>query len=140
MLFRSLYQATLNPAQLQFAIDVAESLIERFEDKERGGFWQSPAAAGDLILKMKEDHDGAEPSGNSAATLALLKLGAITSNAKFTKAAEACLRAFSERLLHQPHAVPYLLMALDFSLDEPKRVVISGDPGSTEAKIGRAHV
>ena len=33
-----------------------------------------------------------------------------------------------------PQAVPYMLMALDFSLEEPKRVVIAGDPASAEAK------
>jgi uncharacterized protein YyaL (SSP411 family) len=128
-----LYQATLEPKHLEFAIALAEAMLERFFDKEDGGFWQSAAGAGDLILRVKEDYDGAEPSGNSVAVLALLKLGAITERKDFQQAAEKSLRLFSERLQNLPHAVPYLLLALDFSLEEPKRVVLAGDAKSGDA-------
>jgi hypothetical protein len=33
-----------------------------------------------------------------------------------------------------PQAMPCLLSALDFSLQEPKRVVVAGDPGSARAR------
>jgi uncharacterized protein YyaL (SSP411 family) len=39
--------------------------LERFYDSEEGGFWQSVADSKDLIMRVKEDYDGAEPSGNS---------------------------------------------------------------------------
>ncbi|MBI4325165.1 MAG: thioredoxin domain-containing protein, partial [Chloroflexi bacterium] len=74
-----------------------------------------------------EDYDGAEPSGNSVAILALLKLSAITDRADLKKAAEQSLRLFAERLQTLPQAVPHLLLALDFWLEEPKRVVLAGD-------------
>ena len=73
-----LYEATLEPKHLDFAIALAEAMLARFYDAENGGFWQSPPGAKDLILRVKEDYDGAEPSGNSVAILALLKLGRIT--------------------------------------------------------------
>ena len=129
-----LYQATLEPKHLEFAVALAESMIQRFFDKADGGFWQSAAEAGDLILRVKEDYDGAEPSGNSVALLALLKLGAITERKDFREAAGKSLRLFSDRLQNIPHAVPYLLLALDFSLEEPKRVVLAGNPNSMDAK------
>jgi len=68
-----LYEATLEPKHLDFAIALAEAMIAKFHDPENGGFWQSAAASKDLIVRMKDDYDGAEPSGNSVATLALLK-------------------------------------------------------------------
>src|SRR5207248_1876001 len=68
------YEATLEPQHLDFAVALADSMIAKFYDPEHGGFWQSAGAA-DLILRVKEDYDGAEPSGNSVAVLALLKLG-----------------------------------------------------------------
>jgi len=71
-----LYEATLESKHLDFAIALAEAMIARFYDAENGGFWQSIAEAKDLILRVKDDYDGAEPSGNSVATLALLKLAA----------------------------------------------------------------
>jgi uncharacterized protein len=76
-------------------IALAEAMLAKFYDAENGGFWQSAAEAKDLILRVKDDYDGAEPSGNSVATLALLKLAAITGRENFTEAAErhcACSR------------------------------------------------
>jgi uncharacterized protein YyaL (SSP411 family) len=136
-----LYQATLDPKHLEFALALAESLLAKFYDKDNGGFWQSAAGTSDLILRMKEDYDGAEPSGNSVAVLALLKLGAITERKEFKDAAEKSLRLFSDRLQKSPQAVPYMLLGLDFSLEEPRRAVLAGDPksGATRELLRAAH-
>jgi uncharacterized protein YyaL (SSP411 family) len=136
-----LYQATLRQSDLEFAIALAESMVARFYDPEDGGFWQSVGDANDLILRVKEDYDGAEPSGNSVAILALLKLAAITERKDFKEAAEKSLRLFSDRLQQMPQAVPYLLRALDFWLEEPRRVVVAGDVTSSAARqlIAAAH-
>jgi len=129
-----LYQCTLKPEQLEFAIALAESMLQKFYDAEGGGFWQSAADSKDLILRMKEDYDGAEPSGNSVAILSLLKLGSMAERKDFTQAAEKSLRLFSDRLQKVPQAVPYMLLGLDFSLEEPKRVVLAGDISKAEGK------
>ena len=126
-----LYEATLDPTHLDFAVELAGALLARFYDPANGGFWQSPAGMNDLILRIKDDYDGAEPSGNSVATLALLKLAAITGREDFRQPAEATLQLFAERLQKQPAALAFMLQALDFWLDEPRRVVIAGDTNST---------
>jgi uncharacterized protein YyaL (SSP411 family) len=126
-----LYEATLAPQFLDFAIALAEAMMAKFYDAGNGGFWQSAADSKDLILRVKDDYDGAEPSGNSVATLALLKLGTITGRNNFTAAAEKTLQLFSSRLQKFPPAMPFMLQALDFSLQEPKRVVIAGDANFT---------
>jgi uncharacterized protein len=128
------YEATLEPAALDFAIALADSKLAKFYDAEDGGFWQSAADAKDLILRVKEDYDGAEPSGNSVAMLALLKLGAITGRKAFSEAAEKSLRLFTNRLQQTPQAVPCMLQALDFSMQEPKRAVVAGDPNSSKTR------
>jgi hypothetical protein len=125
-----LYEATLEPGHLDFAIELAGAMIARFYDVENGGFWQGANDAKDLILRVKDDYDGAEPSGNSVATLALLKLGAITGRNDFTEAAGKTLRLFAHRLQHFPQAMPFMLHALDFSLQEPRHVVIAGNSDS----------
>jgi hypothetical protein len=136
-----LYEATLKPEHLAFAITLADAMIAKFYDAPNGGFWQSTADAPDLILRVKDDYDGAEPSGNSVATLALLKLAALTGRDDFRKPAEATLRLFAHRLQNFPQAMPFMLHALDFSLGEPRRVVIAGEPGSpkTNALLRAAH-
>ena len=129
-----LYEARLDARHLEFALALAEAMLAKFYDSEQGGFWQSPAGATDLILRVKDDYDGAEPSGNSVAVLALLRLGAITDRKEFRQAAEKTLRLLADRLQRLPQAVPHLLCALDFWLEEPRRVVIAGDAASPKAR------
>jgi hypothetical protein len=129
-----LYETTLDAKHLDFAIALAEAMVAKFYDTENGGFWQSAGGAKDLILRVKDDYDGAEPSGNSVATLALLKLAAITGREDFKRPAEATLRLFAHRLQNFPQAMPFMLHALDFQLEEPRRVVIAGDSTSPRAR------
>jgi uncharacterized protein YyaL (SSP411 family) len=127
-----LYEATLEPKHLDFAIELAEAMLAKFFDAANGGFWQSLAGTNDLILRVKDDYDGAEPSGNSVATLALLKLAAIIGREDFKHATELTLQLFAHRLQSQPAGLAFMLHALDFWLDEPRRAVIAGKIGSTE--------
>jgi len=60
----------------------------------------------------------------------LLKLAAITGREDFCAPAEATLQLAAGRLQKQPAALGCMLSALDFWLDEPRRVVIAGDPNS----------
>jgi uncharacterized protein YyaL (SSP411 family) len=129
-----LYEATLAPRHLEFAVALAEELLARFYDADHGGFWQSAPGSQDLILRLKEDYDGAEPSGNSMAVLTLLKLGRITGRAEFTAAVEKTLEWFAPRLQQAPQAVPCALQAVDLWLGEPRRVVVAGDPASANAR------
>ncbi|HTV61080.1 MAG TPA: thioredoxin domain-containing protein [Verrucomicrobiae bacterium] len=129
-----LYEATLEPAHLDFAAALAEAMLAKFFDAEAGGFWLSTRAARDLILRVKDDYDGAEPGGNSVAVLALLKLGAITGRNKFLEAAEKTLRLFAGRLEDFPQAMPFMLQGLDFWLQQPRRAVIVGNRGSGKFK------
>ncbi|HVY70201.1 MAG TPA: thioredoxin domain-containing protein, partial [Verrucomicrobiae bacterium] len=129
-----LYEATLEARHLEFAVALAESMMAKFYDPAKGGFWQSAAESKDLILRVKEDYDGAEPSGNSVAMLSLLRLGAICDRADFKEAAQKSLKLFAARMQQLPQAVPFMLQALDYSLEEPRRAVIVGDPAAPEVK------
>ncbi len=129
-----LYEATLAPAHLAFARDLADAMLDKFFDRANGGFWQSGLEASDLILRLKEDYDGAEPSGNSVAALALLKLGKIAGVEAYTEAAEKTLRLFAQRFERLPQAATFMLQALDFALEEPPRAVVAGDPEQPQAR------
>ena len=136
-----LYEATLDPRRLAFAVRVAEAMIQRFHDPVGGGFWQATADAPHLILRVKDDYDGAEPSANSIAALALLRLSAICDRRDWRAAAEGTIRLFAQRLHQTPQAVPHMLCALDFLQQEPKRVVLVGDwtCGSTASLLRTVH-
>ena len=135
-----LYESSLNPAHLQFAIDLAESLLKRFYDEKTGGFW-TDEGSDDLLLRLKEERDGAEPAAASVATLALLKLGAITGREDFTKAAEKTLRFYAGTLKEKPYSLPYMLAAMDFWRHKPWRAVVAGpkDNAQTAQLAGTVH-
>ena len=136
-----LYEATLEPKHLGFAIELAEAMIAKFYDAVQGGFWQSPAGTDDLILRVKDDYDGAEPSGNSVAALALLKLAAITGREDFRLPVQATLQLLASRLQSQPAALSGMLQAVDLWLNEPLRVVVAGksDDGEFQKLLRAAH-
>jgi uncharacterized protein len=126
-----LYEATLLPRHLEFAGALADAMIKRFHDPEQGAFWQSGPDAADLILRVKEDYDGAEPSGNSVATLSLWKLGAITGDTRYRDIADRTLRCFAQRLQRLPQALPHMAIAALAALEEPNRIVLTGSPGTS---------
>ncbi len=136
-----LYEATLAPHHLDFSIALAEAMLAKFYDPENGGFYDSAGAGQELILRCKDDYDGAEPSGNSVAVLALLRLSAVTGREEFADAAGKTLRLFAPRLHQLPQAVPHLLIGLDFLLHEPRRAVVAGDPAlpETQALLRAVH-
>src|SRR6185312_6903424 len=78
-----LYEADFDPARLNLAVRLADSGFAPFEDTKHGGFFSTAQSGERLLLQIKDDYDGAEPSGNSVATDVLLRLAHITGNESF---------------------------------------------------------
>jgi hypothetical protein len=124
--FLDLYETRFDPSDFQFAVRLAERAMELFEDRENGGFYSTAAGAENLVLRLKDDYDGAEPSGNSMMTIALLRLARITGRDDFRNAATRTLEAFSSRMVSGGAGVPQMLAALAFSLGRPMEIVLAG--------------
>ena len=127
-----LYEAQFDLRDLDLAVKLTEKQRELFEDKSAGGFYGTAAGAADLILRTKDDYDGAEPSGNSVAMLNLLRLAQMTGRADFRESAEKSLRAMAARIMAAPVAAPQMLVACEFSLSKPKQVILVGDPAAPD--------
>src|SRR5262249_9064224 len=69
-----LYEASLDRRHLDRARDMANAILERFLDTERGGFFFTSADHERLIARSKAVFDGSTPSGNSSAALARVKV------------------------------------------------------------------
>jgi uncharacterized protein YyaL (SSP411 family) len=128
--FLDLYETRFDPAYFAMALHLAEKAIALFEDREKGGFFSTTGEAGDLVLRLKDDYDGAEPSGNSTMALALLRLARMTDRADFRQAAERTLEAFASRLTSGGAGVPQMLVALQFMLAKPREIVLAGPKDS----------
>lgn len=78
-----LYRATFALSYLQRAAEIAEQMIKLFFDPKQGGFYLYASDSEQLISRPKEVYDGAMPSGNSAAAVALLGLASLTGEEKW---------------------------------------------------------
>lgn len=119
-----LHQATLKLPPLVRAVQLAEIMLKKFEDQEGGGLWAT--ADRSLLARIKDDYDGAEPSGNAVAALALAELGRLTDDPRWTEAAGRTLEWLGERMRKLPQAVPHALMALQRIHEPPARLVLAG--------------
>ena len=119
-----LHQATLEVLPLRRAVDLGGRMLEMFEDREGGGLWST--ADRSLVARMKDDYDGAEPSGNATAALALAELGRLTDEERWTEASRRILNWLGERMRRLPQAVPHALLALQRIHESPARLVLAG--------------
>ena len=130
-----LYETAFDPNHLQLATTLAERLLTLFEDKENGAFFSTAAGDDSLVMRLKEDYDGAEPSGNSMAALALLRLAALTGREEFHIAANRTMQAFHGRLTTQTAAVPQMLCAYLFAQRKPRQIQFAGEDPSKLVQI-----
>jgi uncharacterized protein YyaL (SSP411 family) len=105
-----------------------------FWDAEGGGYFSSPAGDPHLLVRMKEDYDGAEPAANSVAALNLLRLDAMLGGGTRAGRARESLEAFRAQLDRAPHGLPQMLVAVDFMAGPVQQVVIAGEYGSPETR------
>ncbi|HET8550247.1 MAG TPA: thioredoxin domain-containing protein, partial [Bryobacteraceae bacterium] len=133
-----LYETSGDEGRLRLADQLARAMIERFEDRTEGAFFSTTEEDPSLVMRMKEDYDGAEPSGNSIAILTLLRLARITGNETFRESAERGLRAFSTHIRQAPSGVPQMLVALLYHLSPPKQIVIAGAPADALLEVIRS--
>ncbi len=108
-----LHAALPDGGWLDWAGELQRKLDEEFWDESMAGYVMRPAVAGETLMVIREDYDGAEPSPNHLAAENLLKLSALLDREAYSKRAENLLRAGARMLIKQTFACPLLLAALD---------------------------
>lgn len=139
-----LYECTLDIKWLNWAVELQQKHDELFYDTKNGGVFSTTLGDPSVLVRMKEEHDGAEPSNQSVAVLNWLRLSNILSTTlakqyylilvrilaseDFKQKAEKTLTSVGEALLKAPMVMPLMVCALNFALADPMHVVISGPP------------
>ncbi|MBN3306349.1 spermatogenesis-associated protein 20 isoform X2 [Amia ocellicauda] len=127
-----LYEASLEPEWLEWAEVLQERQDQLYWDKVDSGYFSSDPNDQCVLLSLKEDQDGAEPSANSESALNLLKLSHYTGRAEWAEQAKQILAAFSIRLIKVPIALPEMVRALMAHYHTLRQVVICGQPDSED--------
>jgi uncharacterized protein YyaL (SSP411 family) len=127
-----LYEATFDWAWLARAEELQKAMDAQFWDPERGGYFNSAAGARDVVVRLKEDYDGAEPAASSTAAMNLFRLSALTGSDALREQGRRTIAAFRGRWEEAPFAMPQLLCAFEPALEPPRHVVVTGAPGSPQ--------
>ncbi|MBA3650042.1 MAG: thioredoxin domain-containing protein [Chthoniobacterales bacterium] len=127
--------------KIELAMKLQQRQDELFRDTKDGGYFMTSGGDADVLLRMKEADDMAEPSPNSISALNLLRIGYTLDQSDARRRAEQTLAAFAKQLEGAPSSMPQMLLALSWSKSKPKQVVIAGkaDDTATQAMLHEVH-
>jgi uncharacterized protein len=123
----TLYESSFDPRWFAEARALADTTIERFEDGEHGGFFETSSDHERLLARRKDLEDHPIPSGNASAAYGLLRLAALTGDHRYEEKAVGVLRLLHELAPRHAQAFGHLLQALDFHLSRVREVALVGD-------------
>ncbi|MBN2552496.1 MAG: thioredoxin domain-containing protein [Spirochaetales bacterium] len=129
-----LYEATFDSTHLLRAAELMEIFIEDFWDPAWGGFFLTSEAGEKLLVRQRNDTDGALPSAGSVALLDLLRLGRLLQKPEYQDRADELIRSASKLVESSPPAFTFLLCGLEFRIGPCFEVVIAAGPSAPEAE------
>ena len=127
-----LFQAGGDPRWLEWARVLQRRMDELFWDAEHGGWFNTTGTDPTVLLRMKEDYDGAEPAPSSISVMNLLTLVHLTDDRELYLKIEKTLKMFGPRLGQLARAVPMMMAALSTYHARLAQVVIVGPRSQTE--------
>jgi uncharacterized protein YyaL (SSP411 family) len=133
----TVYETTFDPRWFAAARELADAMLERFADEERGGFFATAADHETLVARRKELEDNPIPAGQSAAAYGLLRLAALTGEHRYEEAALGVLRLLHRIAPEHPAAFGHFLQALDFHLAAVKEIAIVGPDAAPLERVVR---
>jgi len=132
-----LYEATFDARWYREAVAVADTMIARFGDSERGGFFTTAEDHPHLVVRRRDLEDSPIPSGNSAAALGLLRLARLSGEGRYERAADGVLRLNGPVAARHPSAFGHLLQAISFAHARVREVAIVGDVADGAGLLAR---
>jgi uncharacterized protein YyaL (SSP411 family) len=127
-----LFQAGGDPQWLSWALRLQRRMDEMFWDKDNGGWFNTTGDDRSVILRLKEDYDGAEPAPSSISVLNLLTLAHLTDDPALAGRIEKTLKMFGSRLGQLGRAVPMMLAGLSTYHAARSQIVIVGAPPASD--------
>ena len=133
-----LYGADFDVEYLQEAKEIAGLMRALFYDEGAGGFFLYACDAEQLIARPKAFYDGAMPSGNSAAALALGRLFRLTGEAQWGALSDKQLACAAGWAAEYPMGHAFALLALSEELYPAGELVCTANDLTREAPAVRA--
>jgi uncharacterized protein YyaL (SSP411 family) len=122
-----LYEANFDVRWLAWAVHLQEKQIELFADNVGGGFFANTAEDKTVLLRLKEDNEGAEPSASSVSVRNLLRLSELFHREDWRLLANRSAQAFHVQLRRDPLAMPQMLASMGLLKGSLKLVLVHGE-------------
>ncbi|KAI9486083.1 MAG: spermatogenesis-associated protein 20 [Benjaminiella poitrasii] len=123
-----LYEATFDERWIEWAFALQEKQNELFYDNEEGGYFNVTMNDKSILVRMKEEQDGAEPSANAVTLRNLIRLSSVLEISSYLTKAQGIIRSFTLSLSKFPFAVPALVDAFMLLTKGFKEIVLVGEP------------
>jgi uncharacterized protein YyaL (SSP411 family) len=135
-----LFQADPDAKWLEWAAALQRRQDELFRDDVHGGWFSTTGQDDSVLVRMKEDYDGAEPTASSVSVLNLLTLSQLLDDEGWMSQLEQTLRLFSARLAQLGRAVPMMAAALSARHAGMQQVtIVRGDGSEALARTLASH-
>jgi uncharacterized protein YyaL (SSP411 family) len=125
-----LFQADPDPQWLRWAVALQRRQDEQFWDEREGGWFSTTGQDPTVLVRMKEDYDGAEPTASSVSVMNLIALSHLVEDRAWSERIERTFMLFGVRLEQIGRAVPMMAAALSAWHAGLEQVVIAGDSGA----------
>jgi hypothetical protein len=123
-----LFQADGDPEWLNWALALQRAQDRLFWDAQEGGWFSTTGLDPSVLVRMKEEYDGAEPSASGVGAWNLLTLAHLTGDGAYEERARQVFAAFGDRLRSLGRALPFMASALSIAHAPPEQVVVVGAP------------
>jgi uncharacterized protein YyaL (SSP411 family) len=134
-----LFQADGDPAWLEWALALQRRQDELFWDPVEYGWFSTSGTDPSVLLRMKEEYDGAEPAASSVSAMNLLFLAHLVDDPALSERLEQTLNGFGARAGPSGRAAPLMLAALSTYHAGVRQVIVTGDDRSMEPLLAAAY-
>ena len=121
-----LFESSGEGRWLEHAVRLTEGQIAVFHHDGGKGFFETSGTDGSVLVRMKEQYDGEEPSGNSVTAMNLIRLSRMIDRPEWDALARETVTNFGEMLESKPGVIPMMAAALGCVLAPPSQVVVAG--------------
>ena len=138
-----LFQTDSDPMWLEWAIALQQRQDELFWDPNDGGWFSTTGLDPSVLMRVKEDYDGVEPSASSVSVMNLLALSQLVEHAEWRDRIDRTLQYFGARLEKMGHAVPMMAAALSaYTAGLQQVVIVAGTSGdrTLERSVAREYL
>ena len=130
-----LFQTDGDLEWLRWALTLQTRQDDLFWDEDTGGWFSTTGEDPTVMLRVKDDYDGAEPSAGSVSVLNLLTLVHLSPTQAATRKIESALARFGPRLGDAARVVPLMATALAQYHTGLSQVVIVGPEGRPDTQL-----